>query len=424
MGQEHSCPMSLLALAEARQNTDSLFALLTPAALYTRPVAERHRLIFYLGHLEAFDWNLLAPRLSLSSFAPHLDQLFAFGIDPTNGNLPTDQPSDWPSHGEVLAYVANVRHRLDAELATLADAAPAEFLACAIEHRLMHAETLAYLFHRLPYTQKLPQSQTILPSVAPQPNTWVPIPAGEVALGRPDSGSSFGWDNEFGELRTAVAPFEMQAQAVSNGEYLEFMEAGGYRNPTIWRNEDWSWIEAQNIKHPAFWLPAGEASTGHAQWSWRGMFEPLPLPLDAPVYLSWAEAQAYAHWRGWRLPTEAEWQWAAYGESLLDFPLGEGLPYATAWDPLPPSALAANFRGLVGLLGNGWEWTASLFAPFPGFAARDYYPGYSADFFDHKHFVLKGASVRTPTRLRRRTFRNWFQPHYPYVYATLRCVRT
>src|SRR5271170_5344678 len=124
--------------AAARRQTDALFAMLDPAALYDRPVAERHRIIFYLGHLEAFDRNLLSGHgLDRPAFEPSLDKLFAFGIDPEPGGAPADRPSDWPSEREVRDYGARVRLEVDERLSQL----PEQLLHVAVEHRLMHAET-------------------------------------------------------------------------------------------------------------------------------------------------------------------------------------------------------------------------------------------------------------------------------------------
>ena len=163
------------------------------------------------------------------------------------------------------------------------------------------------------------------------------------------------------------------------------------------------------------------------------MFGEAPLPLDQPVYVTQAEASAYAAWRGQRLPSEAEWQRMAYttpaGEER-PYPWGAAPPQAAAgnfdlrgWDPAPPAgAESASAWGIEDLVGNGWEWTSTRFGPFPGFAPFAFYPGYSASFFDDQHFVMKGGSARTAACLLRRSFRNWFQPHYPYAYAGFRCV--
>ena len=140
-------PRTALArsLVEARARTDTLFGLVKPDAFYERPVPERHRIIFYLGHLDAFDWNQIGQgALGLTPFQNSFDQLFAFGIDPPVGQLPDDKPSDWPTVDEVLSYNQRVRLNLDDVL----DRAPEQSLHVAVEHRLMHAETFAYILHR------------------------------------------------------------------------------------------------------------------------------------------------------------------------------------------------------------------------------------------------------------------------------------
>jgi iron(II)-dependent oxidoreductase len=138
-------------LRDARAQTDSLFQVLVSGAIYDRPIPERHRLVFYLGHLEAFDWNQIARRtLDLASFHPEFDRLFELGIDPPPGQAPQDQPGDWPQVQEIQDYNRCVRLKLDQAL----DQAPQNMVQMAIEHRLMHAETLAYLLHQLPYPRK------------------------------------------------------------------------------------------------------------------------------------------------------------------------------------------------------------------------------------------------------------------------------
>src|SRR5215831_1385955 len=148
-------------LLQTRALTDSLFDLIHPDSLYERPIPERHRFIFYLGHLEAFDWNLIAQYgHSAPAFHAEFDRLFAFGIDPDERGLPKDEAGDWPARPEVERYNARVRDTLD----RLLPEAPAQLLHVAIEHRLMHAETLAYLLHGLDYARKVEGPQ---PSPAP-----------------------------------------------------------------------------------------------------------------------------------------------------------------------------------------------------------------------------------------------------------------
>jgi len=206
------------------------------------------------------------------------------------------------------------------------------------------------------------------------------------------------------------------------------MQAGAYEDRKFCTDSDWAWKTKQGIEHPLFWLNRG------GRWFYRGRFEESPLPLDWPVYVSHAEASAYARWAGKELPTEAQFHRAAFGTANgpeRDYPWGNQPPQPhlgnfdfQRWDPAAagsyPSGRSAF--GVADMLGNGWEWTSTVFAPLPGFQAFSFYPGYSADFFDGKHFVMKGGSARTAARLLRRSFRNWFQPHYPYMYAKFRCV--
>jgi ergothioneine biosynthesis protein EgtB len=298
----------------------------------------------------------------------------------------------------------------------------------AIEHRLMHAETLAYMLHQVPYEQKRQLHSKPLLVVDPVTPSMAEISSGTATLGLSRDDAQFGWDNEYEINRAEVPAFAIDKYMVTNGQYLEFVAAGGYQNEKLWTKPDWQWITGNHIQHPVFWVRAGDG------WNYRTMFEELSLPLDWPVYVSHAEANAYARWAGKSLPTEAQWHRAAYGTP-------EGGERAYPWGDAEPDSHKGNFDfyrwnptrigafpdgrsafGTLDMLGNGWEWTSSVFQPFPGFEAFPFYRGYSADFFDGKHYVIKGGSMRTAASMLRRSFRNWFQPHYQYVYAGFRCV--
>jgi formylglycine-generating enzyme required for sulfatase activity len=225
-----------------------------------------------------------------------------------------------------------------------------------------------------------------------------------------------------------VPAFDIDVHNVTNGDYLAFVEDGGYERRELWSDAHWAWREHDALSHPNFWVRDGR------RWLWRGMFEHLPLPLAWPVYVSGAEAAAYATWRGRRLPTEAEYHRAAFGTpdgAERRFPWGDDAPDATRgnfdfahWEPVPVGSrpAGASAWGVHDLMGNGWEWTSTVFAPFPGFEPMPSYPEYSAEFFDGQHYVIKGASPATARELVRRSFRNWFRPNYPYVYAAFRTV--
>ncbi len=425
-------------LLEARRHSDALFGIVRPGSIYERPIPERHRIIFYLGHLEAFDWNLLHENVfGLKSFHTEFDRLFAFGIDPVGGGLPSDRPSDWPSLETVQDYVGKIRGSLDEKLsaanleseALVRDGFPIEtLLNVAIEHRLMHVETLAYMLHQLPAAHKVRQLENPTRGTSPIKHRMIEVPAGEATLGLRREDGIFGWDNEFEAYTASVAGFEIDRYMVTNRQFLEFVNAGGYATRSLWTDGDWNWIQASGISHPVFWLRHGDG------WFYRTMFDEIALPPDLPVYVSQAEASAYARWAGKSLPTEEQWHRAAYGSPdgiETEYPWGRYAPDPSLgnfdlvhWDAAPVNAhpQGKSAFGVEGMLGNGWEWTSTVFRPFPGFQPFPFYPGYSANFFDGKHFVMKGGSMRTAACMLRPSFRNWFQGQYQYVYAGFRCV--
>lgn len=393
-------------IQSARAESDRLFDIIRPEAIYERPISQRHRVIFYIGHLDGFDAiQICRETLGIRSSEPELDALFQAGIDPDSSHLPKDTPADWPSLDQVRRYVDHCRKTVEENL----DRVPEAVALIALEHRQMHLETLAYMFHNFPLEFKEPPA---FPRCKEQvisgwSNEWCEIPSGEAVLGRLRN-DSFGWDNEFEQVRKLIPAFRIQRYNVTNGEYLGFVQDGA--------------------PMPHFWVQRGDAIFH------RGMFEELPLPLDWPVYVSHQEAQAYAIWLGKTLPTEEQFDRAAYGTpsgESRDFPWGNAAPTHKhgnfdfkRWDPERVYATPAGESafGVNQLVGNGWEWTSSVFAPLPGFKPHETYPGYSANFFDGQHYVIKGGSPRTAARLLRRSFRNWFRPDYPYVYSTFRCV--
>jgi gamma-glutamyl hercynylcysteine S-oxide synthase len=419
----------LARLADARRQSDAIFLIPRPESFYDRPIPERHRIVFYIGHLEAFDWNLMRERvLSVKTFNPEFDRLFAFGIDPVGGGLPTDQPADWPSIIDVRDYVMQVREALDTGLARATDETASLLLQVAIEHRLMHAETLAYMLHQLDPSSKIEARAKMELVTNPMRPRMLQIPAGVATLGLSNSADQFGWDNEYQAHEVSVPAFEIDQFMVTNGDYLKFVNAGGYENRSFWDEEGWKWKTEQNISKPVFW------NRVNGEWRYRTMFSGIPMPANWPVYVSHAEASAYARWAGKALPSEAQWHRAAYGtaESIeRRYPWGEEAPDPKRgnfdfqrWDPTPVGAFpqGSSAFGAADMLGNGWEWTSSVFASFEGFEPFPFYPGYSANFFDGKHYVIKGGSGRTAACMLRRSFRNWFQAHYQYVYAGFRCV--
>ena len=402
-----------------RKTTSAIFQIPDPRVYFERPIPLRNPIVFYEGHLPSFCINTL---IKLALGAPGLDDsfetLFARGIDPESADAARPPTDVWPTRDSVQAYGRDADRLLtDALLhAPIDDGATpqrsnAEAAFAILEHEHMHQETLLYMLHELPYEMK----RTLAPLLAsgsdehPEPvvRDAVRIPAGRATLGT--HADTFGWDNEFPEHAVEVPSFLIDRHNVTNREYLRYLAETGTRAPHFWISR-----------------PDG--------WYWRGMFELVPLPLDWPVYVTQEEAESFARWKGGRVPSEAQYHRAAFGTPTGEersYPWGEDAPDASRgnfgfqrWDPAPIGSFPRGVSawGVHDLIGNGWEWTSTPFEGFTGFRPMSSYPVYSEEFFDGKHFVMKGASPVTDARLTRRSFRNWFRSNYPYTYATFRCV--
>ncbi len=437
-----------------RRRTRALFDVLDESVYYDRPIALRNPVVFYEGHLPVFAVNTLIKKgLGRPGVDVHFERIFERGIDPaTEATAVARGNPAWPSREAVRAYAAEA-DRVIADAIGGADLdrddrpllRRAQALWTILEHEEMHQETLAYMWHEFPVAVKRrpPLYTTVPPSqrIAARP-ARVHIPGGTVTLGTA-ADAPFAWDNERPEHSVPVEPFSIDVHDVTNAEFMEFVDAGGYRDEQWWRPEDWAWVRREGVAHPHFW------AREDGRWLWRAMFERIALPASWPVYVTFAEAAAFTRWRGQRLPTEAEYHRAAFGTNPeptnpkptnpepgtrnpeRQFPWSDFMPERVPgnfdfrrWDPQPVGASpeGASAFGVHDLVGNGWEWTSTTFGPFAGFEPMASYPEYSADFFDAEHMVMKGASPFTARALVRRGFRNWFRPCYPYVYATFRCA--
>jgi len=416
----------------AWNRSDEILGIVKSHAMLSRPIALRNPFIFYAGHLPAFAWNqICCGILRWKSFNPYFDELFSRGIDPdveTGAcHAHPDAPQAWPDLSAVLDYRDRVRSAVLNSFDAVREHASRTVMAekgrvftMVLEHEFMHQETLLYMIQEAPLEMKQ-RLRTALPyrfAVEPA-GAQIVIPRGEATLGARFDALHFGWDNEFPELKVEVPSFTLDSLPVTNGRYLEFVHSGGYDKRQWWSEEDWNWKSRAGLVHPIVWRRAEN------RWLYRTLFDLLPLEQVSswPVYVSLAEARAYARWRGARLPREAEFHRAAYGVSPAQVNTGN-LDF-TCWSPAPARTDRQDNHplGIKDLIGNGWEWTETPFQPFPGFSPYIAgYKEYSADFFDGKHFVLKGASWATARELARPSFRNWYQAHYAYVFAKFRCI--
>ena len=248
--------------------------------------------------------------------------------DPTHCHDHPEVPATWPAVPEVLAYRDRVRTALLNAGAAVADRAATHLMAregrvfaMVAEHELMHQETLLYMMQRLPLAQKARPSWVPPLVLGPgRPAGKIAIPAGSTTLGARFDELPFGWDNEFAAVEVPVPAFRIDGTPVTNAQFLAFVEDGGYQRPDLWGDEDLLWRGHAAVEHPAAW----ELVDG--RWTYLTLFERVPLEAvgDWPVSVSLAEARAFARWRGERLPTEGEFQRAAFGRPDGGVPLAVG----------------------------------------------------------------------------------------------------
>ncbi|WP_312510491.1 ergothioneine biosynthesis protein EgtB [Massilia sp.] len=310
-----------------------------------------------------------------------------------------------PSLDEVKAYRADVDRRMALLLGHAVDETLAALVELGLQHEQQHQELmLTDIKHLLSCNPLYPAyAHDALIDGAPAPAlAWLDFDGGLAEIGY--NGRGFCFDNELPRHRTYVAPFALASRLVTNGEYLAFIEAGGYRDPALWLAEGWDKVCAGEIVHPLYWFEDGGG------WHEFTLHGARPLDRERPVtHVSLYEADAYARWAGARLPTEAEWEFAARQASLGGKP---------AHHPA-----AANGHGLQQMFGACWQWTSSSYAPYPGYAPA---PGAIGEYngkFMVNQYVLRGSSCATPDGHARASYRNFFPSGARWQFSGIRLAR-
>jgi iron(II)-dependent oxidoreductase len=415
-------------LAEARERTLWLIEEVSEEDLARVHSPLMSPLVWDLGHIAAFEDLWLGQRAGgLEPLRADLWEVYDATETPRagRGTLP------YLGNAEARAYMDAVRERSLGVLARVDLEDPGDRLNHAgfvwdmiVQHEHQHTETMLQTLALADAGVCEPRRRELPDAGAPAGGT-VAVDGGPFPAGAPARG--FAYDNERPRHQVDLAPFEIDRLPVTNGDYLAFVEDGGYRRRSVWSPEGWDWRRRENAERPLYWTADG----AERRFERVEAIDPA-LPV---MHVSWFEADAFARWRGARLPTEHEWEKAAAWDPdrcrPLRFPWGDEAAAPeranldqTGFGPAPAGAHpdGASPCGVLGLVGDAWEWTASRFDGYPGFAAFPY-PEYSSIFFGGDFRVLRGGSWATRGRVARNSFRNWDHPGRRQIFSGFRCAR-
>jgi dimethylhistidine N-methyltransferase len=410
---ETRAPAEALARYRAvRRATEALTRSLTPEDMGAQSMPDASPTKWHLAHTTwFFETFLLAPHLAGYRL---FDQKFGYLFNSYYEAVGPRQPRPArglitrPSVADVLAYRAHV----DAGMERLLADGPgplADLLALGLAHEEQHQELalmdILHLFAQSPLTPAFAPPRWS-EKAATRPLAWTAFQGGLVEVGH--AGDGFAFDNESPRHRVWLEPFRLADRLVTNGEWLAFMEAGGYQNPELWLSDGWALVREEGWRAPLYWR---EAEDG---WRVMGLHGLRPLDPAAPVsHVSYYEADAYAAWAGARLPTEAEWEHAAAGVPLAGNFLASG----------QLEARPATGEGLSQLFGDLWEWTRSSYLPYPGFRSAAGAVGEYNGKFMSGQFVLRGGACVTPGGHTRATYRNFFYPQQRWMFSGVRLAK-
>lgn len=381
---------------------ESLFqTLATEQAFYEKAISLRHPLIFYYGHTATFFVNkLVLAKLLPERIDPHLESIFAVGVDEMSWDDLDETHYNWPSISEVKAY----RDKVRAAVLSLIDQLPLQlpitwesdwWPIMGIEHELIHLETSSVLIrqHRLEHLQPQSDWAPCRESGKAPINQLVKVPAGTTVLGKGFDAAHYGWDNEYGVRSAEVESFEASRFLVSNAEFLHFVEAGGYSRDTYWNEEGLQWRQFAAATHPTFWIPC-------VQCRLRLMTEVIEMPWNWPVEVNYHEAKAFCNWKAEqtgqpiRLPSEDEWYRLYDVSGISEVPADAPAPANLHLDHAASSCPVDWFAhgDFFDVVGNVWQWTETPTYPYDGFAVHPLYDDFTTPTFDNQHNLIKGGS--------------------------------
>lgn len=413
---------------------ESLFECLADdEAYYRRASPLRHPLIFYFGHTAVFYINKLnVANLINERIDPSLESSLAIGVDEMSWDDLNDKSYDWPTPATVKAYRDKTRKLVDQFIRTCDLTLPVQWndpmwiIMMGIEHERIHLETSSVLLRELPLECVKAHSlwSNICQDTGPAPsNELLPVSGGSVSIGKSKDDPLFGWDLEYGKQVTQVDDFKASKYLVSNGEFLEFMQAGGYEERQYWTDEGWGWVQYRKAKMPVFWSSEGDS------YRYRTMLEVIDMPWDWPADLTWLECKAFCEWKSittgksLRMPTEAEW-YRLRDNVDTDQPFWKNAPgninleYDMSSCPVNRHECEGGFFDIVG---NVWQWTETPIDALQGYEVHPAYDDFSTPTFDGKHNIFKGGCWISTGNYAIKDARYAFRRHF-YQHSGMRYV--
>lgn len=415
------------------QRYDNLFETLTDdRAYFEKPIPLRHPLIFYYGHTATFFINkLVLAGLVEQRVNPKFESMFAIGVDEMSWDDLDEAHYDWPTVAEVKAYRAEVNALINRIIQTAPLSLPINWespwwtIMMGIEHEQIHLETSSVLIRQqnLDWVQPHPDWMPCQETGEAPINGYVDIPAGTVSIGKAYDDLYYGWDNEYGHHEAEVSAFKASRFLVSNQEFFEFVQAGGYDSHELWEEEGLEWLKFSQTKHPSFW---SEAESG---WQLRLMTEVVTMPWDWPVDVNYHEAKAYCNWlakttgESVRLPTEDEWYRIYDHAGVEELPAGEAGQANLHLDHMASSCPVNRFAhgDLYDVVGNVWQWTETAIYPFDNFKVHPFYDDFTMPTYDGRHNLFKGGSWISSGNESRNSARYAFRKHF-FQHAGFRYV--
>ncbi|QUT05229.1 ergothioneine biosynthesis protein EgtB [Sphingobium phenoxybenzoativorans] len=416
-GRISSPPLRQQSYGAIRALTQALASPLSDADATVQAMDDASPAKWHLAHVTWF-FETFILRDHVPGYRP-FDENFAYLF---NSYYEAEGPRHMRAHRGMLTRpslreILNYRAHVDAALMDAFDGLPEharDLVTLGLHHEQQHQELLLtdilYLFAQNPMQPAMWATPSAMPAPMPDPIRWIAGEAGVVEIGH--DGKGFAFDCEGPVHQAILRPHALAHRPVTNGEWLEFMADGGYREARHWLSDGWAWVQAEGVEAPLYWRHQDNAG-----WTRFGHDGRHPVNPAAPVtHISLFEADAYASWAGARLPTEVEWESAAKG---LDPDSGTQLDRAAT--PRPRACESAD--GLAQMFGDVWEWTGSAYRPYPGFRAAEGAVGEYNGKFMSGQFVLRGGSCATPRGHMRASYRNFFYPHQRWQFTGVRLAR-